>query len=892
MAEEENKNLTDKGDLHSGSWTLHDVIAHQEQYLRENAPAKVSGPEQPEAEGSTESKPAEDAKPATATVIGGGGSGKTLTLQEIIAQQRAALHGETQEGKGDDSAKEASQDEPAASGNSRPESPAAEPVAASANASGEGVVVSQRNKLVPLMLIFNTFVLVLVLLVSFNILPPLGAEAIQIQPMAAIDNAKDASIAFVKGAGGVADVEESVAGPWQLAEKAYRGEQWDEGMRRYRFLMFEAKGVPADELVGQFFKIRVAECLMKMGRGKEGRKLLDDVANSRSPIIRAMSNYHLALRDEDDGRFLLARVHSYRTLAALQVTDLEKYVPILKANTQYLIAKVLTRAVGAYFESEIGIPWYRQIDADPFRDRGESELRVLLNAGANPVGGSVLGDGTSQIVKGANTGRRWKVTCRKLSLEDVLQRFATKAHGGDIRWMNMDSPKRQRALSLSCRAVSYQELNEISCGMLGLVAQFTVDDVKVYDPQFCNSMSSRRDLLAREAEYAWRRFLMTHPEDKRVPEGRFSLGTINELANDSESALQVFASVHERFPQSAVAPLALLQSARIRMQLRDYIMAREDLRKMLDSYTDSPSIADAYMMLGEIGTLLGQQEEARNAFRQLYGSTLSPLIKQKACIGAARCLMNVGRYADAVKWLARYIKAARGISGGEVVDAHLLYGQAHVKLGNYTIAQEILERGIQRKPSDKQFVDLGLELMRVHEARKDSVSMLGVSGRIEPKVMNQEQMTEFLILTSRAYTNIGVPAVGRKLLGNTKYVSQIDKDNKPLRAEVGVALARCALAEGDLVMASKWLMDYWPHMRSGRAQWQAGLQLARLCLERGKAKQASLVAKELQGAQCPKDIRKAAKEVLVYAYVMQQQYAKAARSVPARELVINRDKSK
>lgn len=863
----ENNNWESKGDLLTGSWTISDVIAYQEEYLHD-----VLHPSQDAAQ-----EEAKAASPGEATMRPiGKPDAKPLSLQEIIAKQRQQLVEKVAGGQGDAQPGQEAAEAPASSESEAAESDSAEQpqqqpvpqVVAVAAPVGD----RKRLSVLSYLLMFNTLVLVLVVVALFYI-----ARNGQAEPQQVVITQVDVDEKGKERKPQAIVEKNPVAGPWQEAERAFRNEKWSDALQRYRFLYSEAQLVPADALVGEFFNTRIAESLIQLGRSKEGVGMLKKLGKSTSPVIRAMANYKLALRFEGTCEYLASRMHAYKALAALQAMGGDAKT---EADCKFLIAKAMTKLIRSHFQEEDFVPWTKHKRTDLFMDRKESELRLLLERGKMRGLGM---ERSVEITKRPNSGRRWTVTCNKMPLTDLLHQFANRVGGADVSWAESQQAMRQRTVTLTLDAVTPHELNEIACGVLGLMARFTLDEVKVYDPAAPRQMSQQRELLAGEVESAWRRFFLTYPDDSRNGEGHFALAAMKHLNQNFDGAMREYQLVAQRYRRSEVAPIALMRAARIKIDIRNYAQARQDLTDLLDIYSDNPLSSEAYLYLGEVSMKEGLYEEAVNVYRKLFHLRLSRESQINACLGAGKCLTLLGRDKEASEWLLRYLEVAKEAKPEDVAEAYLMLGRSEKARGNLVMAREVLQRGLASKPGSKQFVNLALELMRVHMLREDYVETLGVWDALREKKPSIEQNCHGAILASKACTSIGLARRGREVLDTLLREKEIS--DKTLLAEVQVAMARCTMADGDHETARNLLSQYWTDMKAGQAQWQAGLDLAELCLEMGKASQAIAVAKQLQSPKCPPALRRKGQDVLVSAYLLNKEYDKAAKLMPTSPVI-------
>ena len=80
---------------------------------------------------------------------------------------------------------------------------------------------------------------------------------------------------------------------------------------------------------------------------------------------------------------------------------------------------------------------------------------------------------------------------------------------------------------------------------------------------------------------------MTAEDDKRVPNGHFALGLLHAERNQPNDAIAEYKLVANRFSKTPLAPQALLQSGMLKVTLRDYAGAQQDLKQLVELYPDT-----------------------------------------------------------------------------------------------------------------------------------------------------------------------------------------------------------------------------------------------------------------------------------------------------------------
>lgn len=743
-----------------------------------------------------------------------------------------------------------------------------------AGASGPGAPARgasplSRLPIVQIALLVNTVVVALVVVILFRVFggAPQGASALP-QPPAA----EELPAPAVAVAPAPAPADPPPASPqepvsWREAEEAFRSGAYQAALHGYRQLGELSRAKPVDELLCDLFQVRIGQCLKHLGEAGEARKIFLDVSQSRSPIVRAAGSYQLALYDLADGQYLLARMRSYQAAAAL--ASMDKRSP-LEADCDFLIGQSLTEKALSFYNTDAVVTWRDRRHTDPFLALTEPALRKRLADGADRDAGAVLGPSVQRAV-GAQPGARWRVACSQAPLEELLHRFADEA-GLDVKWVDVAGQVRRRAVTLSFAAVSEQRLGEVACGMAGLLARFTGDQILIHNPQSVTSISAQKELLTGEAVSTWRRLFLRYPQDGRIPQGHFALACLHECLGATLEALREHQLVAHRFRRSSPVPQALLRSSKLRIQIRDYAGARSDLLDLLDRYPHSESYDQIYLYLGRATREEGLLDEAIRVFRRLYYLNLSLPSQMGACFGAARCFYAKGDYKETSKWLTRYVGLAKDNAGPELAEAHLLLGRCAAKLGNLTEATASFGRVLSSGPTRAQRVDAILETARAEVGKNRFVAAVDVLGGIDTDDLTPGQTYEYLLAFADIYRSIGLPEQALSVL--RRGIEAVGDPQS--RAALVVEMASCHDEMGQTKAAYKLLTEVLPRLKPSAVARRAACDLAEVCLKLNKTAQAVTIVRQLLKSSCPPPVRQRALEILGAAYVLGQDYKRAA----------------
>ena len=694
--------------------------------------------------------------------------------------------------------------------------------------------------------------------------PPAHARAIAIvdkttreMKQKGTDPVKEAKIA----------AEEDQSASWSEASAAFAKRRYDTALRHYRALYRIARSGPEPDVMAGLFQLRMAQCLERLAKPDEAKNSYLIATISESPVVRGVANYHLAMFEERQGHHLRARLRAY--LAATAFAALTDSLA-LETDCYFLIAKALTnRTMSLHGKDEL-IGWGNARPADPFAGLDERELRKLLADGARQPSQAVLGPKVQPLDQQGHT-QRWTATCLRAPLAEVLTCFATKAKS-DLQWVSVDVPVRNRLVSLYLRQVSGQRLCELAAGSAGLIVRFTGGAITIYDPAGSESLHQQRDLSASEAGLVWRRLFLRVPHDRRIAEGHFALGILQECSGDAVGAIREYQSIAARFSNARIGPQVLLRCAKLRIEIHDYSGAAEDLTALLDIYPDRPEVAQAYALLGKVTMKAGRVAEAFGVFKKLFFRADSVGVKISASLGAAKCLYQQGKFDEAVKWLSDHISLAAkaGLPGRS--QTYLLLGRCHTALGSAGHAIEAFRLALGTDPTPGQQMEAHLALAEAWRKGGNLPKALAALLWTVREAETDQQKYLVLSLTAGVYREMGLAEKGAAVLrANVPQVS-----DPLLRAKLRIVQARCYGDAERLSEAYDILTEAPKVLSPGVSAQEAACELAEICLRIGKPDQAATVALGVLKSSPADPQGKRARKTLAAAYLATRQYEKAA----------------
>jgi len=660
---------------------------------------------------------------------------------------------------------------------------------------------------------------------------------------------------------------------WQIAKRAYTAKQFEVARTHYAQLLEAAKGNPRDELMRDFLRLRIAQCQRDLGQRRHARSALVRLIVSRSPIIRGCAMLHIARLDAAEGQYLAARTQAYRALALFGAVD---GTALLQNACDVLIAETLTRKALSFFNDDENLPPSRPVELDPFLAvETEETLRATLKMGAQYLSDSTFGPKAhlSQQKKG-EAGPRWTVASARAPLEEVLCRLAGTADL-NIDWGTVDSNTRNRPVTLCLRDATDHRVVEVACGAAGLLARLAGTRAAVYNPRAIATTDDLRDLLLKESISLWRRLFLRESDPERLIYGHFALGMLYEHAGDSAGALA----------ESPLAPHASLRCATVRIDLRDYTGAREDLLALLDHHPNFPACDMVYLRLGQAAMKAGLLDEAVMTFKRLYYYELSQPSKIGAALGAGTCYAAMGKPKAASEWLARFASLAHraGKDDEETAEAGYLLAKSLREDGRPQEAKARLLLMLQSQPTEPLRTNALLALAQAVIQQEDFPSAFAVFRRIDTTKVAPPLADRAVLLEAQTLRQVDLPGRAIRMLKNR----QPDAASPRTAALMSVELGRCYADAGDFERGRRLLTEALPKFGRDPPANEVACELARLCLKTGQAAQAIGLCRELLMRDVPGVVRRRALNLLGIAYVHKRDHDRAvvalAGQVPAPE---------
>jgi tetratricopeptide (TPR) repeat protein len=723
----------------------------------------------------------------------------------------------------------------------------------------------------------------------------------------------------------------------QLADELYLKKDYDKAFAAYSRLRL-ALTSPDDELLNDFLQLKMALCMEAKPDLDQADQLFRAAAESRSPVLRTIANYHCCLLEMNNGEFLKARTRACRAIATIQSLTFDwQWALSLERDCHFLAAEAVTRNVLFLCDADKDLPpklWHHRPQDDPFIGISESELRAVLTEGCRQMAKGTLSPQISPVEQQGNIPQ-WSVLCSGPSIEELLSRFAANA-SLDLRWGGNNTPaqteavrtrlgegkdgaaeaietpsrSRRRAVTLYMPAATARQAVSTAAGSVGLLARF--DDkatVEILDPAEYSSLSEHTSMLIDHAVALWQQLLLMYSDDQRLPNAHFALALLQVQQGRLTEAVAEYKLIANRFSLTNLALFALLHSSRLKTTIRDYPGARDDLKQLIEQYPDSDIVGQAHLNLAEITARAELFGEAANLYRKVYNLGPSSHAKTAAALGAGKCFYKIKNYQEAAKWLTQYIDLAKGKyperlwraqssrftegesnleTGSDLYSAYFMLGEANLALGNLPAACDSFKQVLAGAVPKEKYVDALCALVETQIEQDNLVEALAALQNIHHWSFSQDESTRLLVLKAKVLRNMGLIDQAVTTLGDrAQYIT-----DPQLKATVSFELAKCSIAAGGLELARKILADELVSIEPGPLAQQFALELADLCLKLDRDSQTVSICTQLLDSTdratagyaptSSPQVKHRALELLATAHNKQKNYDRAALALLGR----------
>jgi tetratricopeptide (TPR) repeat protein len=636
-----------------------------------------------------------------------------------------------------------------------------------------------------------------------------------------------------------------------------------------------------EESLRDFFYLRMALCVTKAGRQEHADRLLRTIALSRFPVISVFSTYRQAISEMQKRQYFNATMKAYQTIALAEAVEHHKdWAEALQHECRFLVAESMTRNALSLLDADKDLPpqlWSQSPDLDPFANLSEAQLRTILNSGTDKLSKALLGPKIDRLDQLGRT--RWSIICNGASIDELLARFASNT-GLDIHWSSDPTPSsreilktlRKRPVTLCFMAATPQQLVTTAAGSVGLLARMDTDKtVTILNPLEHSLLSEYTSILTKEAILLWQRLLLTSYRDRRIPNIHFALALLQALQGNLTEAIAEYKLVANRFPQTPLAQYALFQSSKLKVELKDYVGAREDLKQLVEQYPGNDLADKACLYLADATMRAELWDEAARLYRKVYNLGLSTTSQAISALGAGKCCYQKKDYNAANEWLTRYLGIAADSQSLDVYSAYVLLGKTKLALGAPDEACEAFQQALKGPLPRQQYIQTISSLVEARIEQGRFVEALNMLENTHTWPFSQNESVEILLLRARGLRSMGLLDKAVSVLSD---MAQYLPDPQ-LKAKLSFELVKCYIGNGDLELARKTLSDILVYVEPGHLANDVRYELAKVCLRLGQTSQSISICRQLLISNLEQHTRRNVLDLMTQAYAQQKDYDKA-----------------
>ena len=531
----------------------------------------------------------------------------------------------------------------------------------------------------------------------------------------------------------------------KIAEEFFLKQEYDKAYAVYEMLDHR---LLESELMSDFFKLKMGFSAKNSGNTEQATQLFREVLQSRSPIIRVIANYNRSFDEIRKKQYLKARTTAYKTIALIDAVGFDMdWAFNVARNCNLLIAKSLTKESLLLYDADKDIPkelWVNeQVVIDPLIHLTERNLKYLLNYGTELLAKGSL---SPQIEKSNSAdSTRWSVICNGASIEELMTDFAANA-GLDIYWsfgQNADSWNyKKRPTALYMPNVTINQFVETAAGSVGLLARIDENKtITILDTKNYASLSNHRSLLTQQAISLWQKFQLIYHNDNYIPNAHFALALLQAKRGQLTNAIDEYKLIANRFPKTSLAPFALLHSSKLKISIKDYMGARQDLKNLVELYPDSKVSSIGGLYLADATMKSKLYKEATRLYSKVYHLGLSQKLQISAALGAGKSLFCEGKdYKSTEKWLIRYINSETDRTAKDLYSAYILLGKTYLMQENHQKACDAFQYALEGRLNRNDYVETIFALVEGNLKLKNFIKALDILESIHSWQLSQESL--------------------------------------------------------------------------------------------------------------------------------------------------------
>lgn len=663
----------------------------------------------------------------------------------------------------------------------------------------------------------------------------------------------------------------------QIAQDYYRDSEYPQAYLVYKRLVQNLPETADADVMRDFLRLNMGLCLKKAEREDQSSDLFKTVSQSSSPIIRVLANYHLCLLERKQKQFLVARSRAYQAISLLDVIDYNTdWCRQLRQNCYFLAAECVSREALSLGDADQDLseklwPDFKAWEL-PFADLDEESLKPVLNSGMMQLNKALLGPKIQEEKR--EDAPCWTVNCNGASVGELVSRFSANS-GYDVRWaMDLNRTSlRERSISVYLTGVNDRQFMTIAAGCVGLLASFDENRaVTICNPMEYSSVAEQVSVLSAEAVSCWQKYLLTFTEERYHAHAYFALGLLKAEQGLVGESLAAYKMIPGSFSNSALGPNALNSSAKLKIALHDYPGAYNDLKEAIEQYPDHDEIEETYLILADAAGRIGHDDEATKLYCKVYYLNSSRQSQSAAALAAGKMLYQGEHFADAEKWLSRYIELAEDKNDQNLYQGCIYLGKTWLALGNYQSACGALHVALSGRLTPPEYMETMTALVEGYMRQNDFAGAFGVLSETSSRQLSQADSVHILLLKSKALRGMGLTDKAILLLAEREEYIIDDL----LKTQVGYELSDCYIEQGQYPQAYKKLAKILEGSDSGPEAHKIALKLTQVCLLLGLDDQALSVGSKLLSLNPSAEIEQQALELVASVYEKQKNYDRAA----------------
>jgi tetratricopeptide (TPR) repeat protein len=683
------------------------------------------------------------------------------------------------------------------------------------------------------------------------------------------------------------------------AEKFYKKSDYENAYVIYKKLEEKSGFSEKNQLIGDYIKLRMGLCAsaVEFSEGMEEENnfvspadTFKQLSQSQSPVVRITAYSNLSRKARNKGNYLSARSYLYKIMALSSLLKSNtKWRKDLIQKCKYASAEQLTRKIISLSERGQRIPeniWEELIFSDILADKDITEIETILQQGKELIANESLLPEIRQVDSAPEINEPvWKVNGSGICIDDFLAKVGRSCEIG-IEWdtnAQLASVK-NRTVSIFISAGAAREIITTAAGSAGLLAykKNTSDDEQetycIYNPEEYKELDQHIRILAGEAENLWQQFLLKNQKRSRTAIGHFCLGTLHAERQAPVEAIAEYQLVYNNYPYSKTAPVALMESSRIKTDFKDYQGAREDLRRLVEQFPDSPLNQLANTYLGRQSMKAGEYKRAYRSFKKVYYFSDNKEDALKSAFSAAKCRYHLGDMKSTKIWINRFLNKADK-KHSDYYKGWYLAGLCCQKLGENKKADIAFKKAVSGKLPADHYIEALKHAVRFSVRNADPLQALGLIKTARKKDLPREQNVELLLVKAETMAEIGLIDKAIELLeSDLKYVS-----DRKLKARLLFDLGKYQVKADNPAKAKTCFTRTITQTENSELIRESNLALAEICFETGETQKTIDMCTRLLDTSFKKELQNRARQLLIKSYNKQNKFDKAIELIAADE---------